>query len=208
MFLRRLLMVMSPDILEKLSLYRALLLKWSKAINLVSPSTLKDSDQRHFSDSLQLLKYIPEEVTCLIDIGSGAGFPGMVLAVARPGMAVHLVESDQKKCAFLSAVSRETFIPVTIHNERVENVDISKISPQVVTARALASLIDLLTLTEEWWSGLPNLVLLFPKGARAEAEIAEARRKFFFDVEVFPSKTDAEAVILRLKNVSRESFGA
>lgn len=186
----------------KLAQYKALLIKWSKAVNLVAPSTLSDSDSRHFKDSLQLVPFIPLEAKTLFDLGSGAGFPGMVLAMARPEIAVHLFESDQKKCAFLATVSRETDTPVLIHNRRIENVDENLAPlPDVITARALASLEELLGLTEQWWSRNPQVVLIFPKGEKAQAELIEARKKYEFDATLTPSQTDNRAKILRLTNV-------
>lgn len=192
---------MQPDLKQKLSIYKTLLLKWSKAINLVAPSTLSEIETRHFEDSLQILPLLPEEAKTLVDIGSGAGFPGLALALARANLKVHLVESDQKKCAFLSTVSRETFTPVIIHNERVENVDIKEITPDIVTARALASLTELLIMTRHWWEDNPNLLLILLKGEQAENEIAEASKKFSFSIAKTTSKTDSKAYILVLKNV-------
>lgn len=198
-------MVKLPNSLkEKLSLYKALLLKWSKAVNLVSPTTLKEADTRHLEDSLQLVPLIPDHTKILFDLGSGAGFPGLVLAMALPNIEVHLVESDQKKCAFLSTVSRETLTPVIIHNERIENVDrIDGAKPDVITARALASLVELIAMTELWWTDNPQLVLVFPKGAKATEEIEDARKKYAFDVSLTQSRTDDKAQILTLKNLQK-----
>ena len=93
-----------------LATYKSLLLKWAKVINLVSPATLADVDARHFQDSLQLIPLLPAHTKTLFDLGSGAGFPGLVIALERPDIRVHLFESDTKKCSFLSTVSRETHI--------------------------------------------------------------------------------------------------
>lgn len=189
------------DLQKKLSIYKSLLVKWSKAINLVAPSTLKEIETRHFDDSLQLLEYIPSDSKVLFDFGSGAGFPALVLAMARPDLEVHVFESDQKKCSFMGTVSRETFIPVIIHNERVEHVDIKTLpQPDVISARALASLKSLLDLSKVWWEERDDLLLLFPKGEKAEAEILEAREVYSFDLEISKSRTDPKARILRLKN--------
>lgn len=185
-----------------LALYKSLLIKWSKAVNLVSPSTLPDVDKRHFDDSLQLLPLIPVDAKVLFDLGSGAGFPGMVLAIERPDLQVHLFESDQKKCAFLSTVSRETHIPVVIHNQRIESVDEnSDVVPDVITARALASLVELLDLSAVWWIRNPQVILVFPKGAKATDEVAEARKIYDFDLQMAQSRTDKSAQILRLTNI-------
>ncbi|OIN85598.1 MAG: 16S rRNA (guanine(527)-N(7))-methyltransferase RsmG [Alphaproteobacteria bacterium CG1_02_46_17] len=200
-------MTLMPHNLSKsLAIYKSLLLKWSKAINLVAPSTLQDIEKRHFEDSLQLLPYIPSEAKIVFDFGSGAGFPALVLAMARPDLSFHLFESDQKKCSFLSTVSRETFIPVVIHNERVEHVDIKTLSrPDVITARALASLDELLTLSRPWWDlemgGNKDLVLVFPKGEKAAEETEAARKKYEFSLDVVPSKTDRRASVLVISKV-------
>lgn len=190
----------NPDLTAKLAVYKSLLIKWSKAINLVSPSTLTDIDTRHFNDSLQLLPFIPDDTKVLLDIGSGAGFPGLVLAMARPKMAVHLVESDQRKCSFLSAVSRETDTPIIIHNARVEAVDKS-IGPNVITARALADLATLLKLTEHFWSDNTGLTLVLPKGAKWSQEVKDAKTKYDFSLEHQTSTTEKEAAILVLSHI-------
>lgn len=187
---------------KKLSQYKQLLIKWGKVINLVAPSTLSHIESRHFQDSLQLLSIIPSEAKTLFDIGSGAGFPGLILAMASPDISVHLIESDQKKCSFLATVSRETDTPVLIHTARVKDVNISAL-PDVVTARALASLSELLEMTARWWQENPDLVCIFPKGAKADDEIAEALKLYKFSVETIPSQTDPVAKILILRNISK-----
>lgn len=198
---------MLPDLSKSLSIYKALLLKWSKAINLVAPSTLSDIDVRHFEDSLQILPHLPDGARILFDFGSGAGFPALVLAMARPELEVHLFESDQRKCSFLSTVSRETFVPVLIHNDRVENVNKESLpQPDAITARALASLSELLQLSRLWWDNCSNSpILIFPKGERADEEIAVARELFDFSVEKVPSRTDPKASLLILSGVRLRS---
>lgn len=137
-----------------------------------------------------------------MDIGSGAGFPGMVIAIERPDIEVHLVESDTKKCTFLSTISRETDTPVIIHNTRVEAVDKSKdLNPQVITARALASLTELLAMTSSWWLKNKEVCLIFPKGLKAEEEVVEANKKYKFQLKIVQSKTDENARILVLTQV-------
>lgn len=181
--------------------YAELLQKWQKAINLVGPDTLNNIEQRHFDDSAQLLKLIPETALNLFDFGSGAGFPGMVLAMIRPELKTHLVESDHRKCTFLSTVSRETMTPVTIYNERIESLSTEAI-PDIITARALAPLDKLLGYAMPWAAKNPDLILLFLKGARAEEEIDAARKGYDFTLEKFPSASDPSGCILKITGLA------
>jgi len=188
----------------KLQIYKTLLLKWAKVINLVSPSTLSDADSRHFIDSIQLVELIPVGTKELMDIGSGAGFPGLVIAIERPDIKVHLVESDTKKCSFLSTISRETNTPVVIHNCRVEAVDkVGQVNPDVITARALASLNELLVMTAAWWLKNGELTFILPKGIKAQEEIKEAQKSYRFQLKMVPSKTDDKAKILIIAQVEK-----
>lgn len=181
----------SRETCERFEKYHALLLKWQAAINLVGASTLDDVFIRHFLDSAQLLNCITSKEIVLADMGSGAGFPGMVLAILGV-RDVHLIESDVRKATFLREVSRETNTPVTIHDQRVEDVKVPHID--LVTARALAPLVDLLKMAKTL--GVKNC--LFMKGAQAEEEVAKARKKFDFNVEMIKSITDPEAKILKI----------
>lgn len=190
----------SRETSNKLDTYKSLLLKWQKTINLVSPSTLPDSDKRHFEDSLQLCGIVSRESKTVYDIGSGAGFPGLVLASAL-NAEVHLIESDQRKCQFLKTVSREANIPVIVHNARVENVDIP--APDTITARALASLDQLLEWTEKWWTENKEINLIFLKGIQIETEISVAKKHYDFDYKLYQSKTDADGRIIVLTSVRR-----
>lgn len=188
--------------LAKLDKYDVLLLKWQKAINLVGPTTLEDRANRHFLDSVQLLRYLPSTDVTLVDIGSGAGFPGLVLAMLGV-REVHLVESDIRKATFLREVSRETSLPVTIHDRRVEDCQIEGM--QVLTARALAPLVDLLGYMYRLGNGSAQTMGLFLKGVQAEAEIAKAHKKWEFELESFPSLTEPEAQILRITALKPKS---
>ena len=185
-------MVVSRETEQKLSTYLALLNKWQPKVNLVSPDTLVDARTRHFDDSAQVALLIPATVKTLHDWGSGAGFPGLVLAMLRPDLKVTLVESDQRKCAFLRTVSRETKTPVAIRDERIE--DIAPTFVDVISARALAPLKDLLRLSLPWAEANPALILLLPKGENADSEIAEAQKKYTFSLAKYPSKTASGAV--------------
>lgn len=190
----------SRESLEKLTHYLALLEKWQKAINLVSPSTMRDAWTRHFVDSAQLSALVPPNAKTLFDFGSGAGFPGMVLAILNPGLLVHLVESDQKKCSFLSAVSRETKTTVSIHNKRIESLETDAI-PDVISARALADLTQLLEYAQPWVKKNPDLVLLLPKGENYTNEMIELGAGHYQRCEEFQSVTSENARILRISGL-------
>ena len=191
--------IVSRETILKLETYGALLEKWQRAVNLVSGATLGDKWRRHFLDSAQLFPLLPDPATPLADIGSGAGFPGLVLAVMGASN-VHLIEADQKKAAFLREVARATGTPVSVHAERAETVTLPDV--RVVTARALAPLADLLA--HQHRLGAP--LGLYLKGARAQEEIEAARTDWHFDVTSLPSQTDRSARILRVENVSRETI--
>jgi len=187
---------------DKLDAYQALLLRWQKAINLVSSSTLKNAKERHFIDSLQVLPLILQGAKLLYDIGSGAGFPGLVIAMARPDLSVHMIESDERKGQFLRTVSRETSTPITVHTERIERVGLS--APDVVTARALADLTMLFDFCIGWAEENPLLEMVFMKGRAAEDEIEAARVIYDFDVTRQPSITGDGAVILKVTNLIKK----
>ena len=192
----------SRETLVKLRKYHDILLKWQRAVNLVSPKTIPEAWQRHFEDSAQIAQFLPPQAKTLLDLGSGAGFPGLVLAILRPDMDVHLVESDEKKCQFLRNVSRETLTPVTIHNCRIENLE-AGIIPDIITARALADLAALLGYALPYAEKNPALVLLFSKGEKADAEIAMAQESFSFEITTHPSLTHDGAQILEIWNLRR-----
>ncbi len=193
----------SRESLEKLEHYLALLEKWQKAVNLVSPTTIRDAWNRHFIDSAQLSSLLPTGAKTLFDFGSGAGFPGMVLAMLNPGLSVHLVESDQKKCSFLAAVSRETMTTVSIHNIRIESLQIDVV-PDVISARALADLNQLLEYSMPWARKNPDLVLLLPKGENYTSELKEIGSGRFAQCEEFRSCTSENARILRISGLKTD----
>jgi 16S rRNA (guanine527-N7)-methyltransferase len=186
----------------QLEQYHQLLLKWQKTVNLVGPATLDTAWERHFLDSVQLAPLLPPNAKRLFDLGSGAGFPGMVLAIMRPELDVHLVESDQRKATFLRNVSRETGCRVTVHDVRIEDMPTQPV-PDVVTARALAALDQLFAWCVHWAEANPELVLILPKGERAEEEIAKAQAHYNFVVDMKASLTAPGAQILRVSQLSR-----
>lgn len=181
--------------------YLSLLTKWQKTINLVSPSTLAHARDRHILDSYQLADHIPNSVRTLYDLGSGAGFPALVLAITRPEIAVSLFESDGRKCEFLKTISRE-IIPATIHMGRIESLSTTLPAPDLITARALAALDQLFDWALPWVQVNPKLIFLLPKGERWADEVELARQKYNFDIEDFPSITDKSARILKICNIS------
>jgi 16S rRNA (guanine527-N7)-methyltransferase len=192
----------SRETLERLELYRTLLLKWQSTVNLVSPATIDAIWSRHFHDSFQLLSAIDRNAKHWVDLGSGAGFPGLVCAIAardRPDPPIFsLVESDTRKCAFLREVSRATNTPVTILNARAESIP--PLDAHVVSARALAPLTRLLPLVHRHVA--PDGAALLQKGVRYAQELELARRDWQMDVDVLRSSTDADAVILRFRNLT------
>lgn len=183
----------SPETRDKLQTYMRLLNRWQMAINLVAPNTLLEAWNRHFEDSLQLIDLIPQNAV-IADLGSGAGFPGLVIAIARPDVKVYLIESDKKKGTFLLAVSRETGAHnVRIVQDRIETI-LPKLRVDVITARALAPLAELMAMTKSQ----PQATCLFLKGADWQKEVELARKDHLFMVIPQPSKTNPSAAVLRI----------
>jgi 16S rRNA (guanine527-N7)-methyltransferase len=175
-----------------------LLGRWTMRINLVAerdPAAIRD---RHIEDSLQLTPLLPPGDGPIADLGSGGGFPGLVLAIAanRP---MHLVESDRRKAAFLTeAVARLQLGHVQVHPRRIEEVALPPLA--AVTARALAPLGRLLPHAARLLGR--GGVAIFPKGRGAEAELTAARRHWTVRVERFASRSDGDATILRLSDIA------
>ena len=186
------------ETLERLDRYAALLTDWQTRMNLVGPATLDDIWGRHFADSAQLLKLAEDLPGPWIDIGSGAGFPALVMALL--GRAdVHLVEATAKKCRFLEAVADELGLAVTIHNARVESMP--AFPAGVISARAAAPLERLF----DW--GLrfarPATRWILPKGATVDEELSAARTRFGFDAELVASITDPRGRVVVATRVRR-----
>jgi 16S rRNA (guanine527-N7)-methyltransferase len=186
----------SRETSARLEAYAGFLREWSARINLIGAATLGDLWRRHFLDSAQLLRYVPAGTRSLIDLGSGAGFPGLVLAISGvPG--VELVEADARKCAFLREAARITAAPVEIRNTRIAALPPHVVD--VVTARGCAPLDRLLVLAQPFIG--PDTVCLFPKGERVEQELAAARRDWTMDLTRHASRSDPRGVILCLRRV-------
>jgi 16S rRNA (guanine527-N7)-methyltransferase len=194
----------SRETVGKLLQYGELIKKWNPAINLVSKSTIPDVWDRHIVDSLQLFPALPLSATRCLDIGSGAGLPGLVLAIISAQLnqdrVFTLVESDQRKCAFLREAARALGLQVAVLNSRVEGL--KPFRADVLSARALAPLSKLLAHAVVHLA--PDGVCLFSKGEMFSQEIAVAKELYEFQYEVIVSKTDPNGVILKvygIKNV-------
>lgn len=182
--------------IERFVLYLDLLKKWQKRINLVGASTLQDPWRRHFLDAAQLVKVIGPTSGPVYDIGSGAGFPGVVLAML--GIAdVHLVESDQRKATFLREALRTTGAAARIHAERIESIEGNGGGAAVITARACAPLATLLQITQKIWRS--DTIGLFLKGRNVDAELTVTKECWNIDVERLQSLSDPDGVILRIR---------
>jgi 16S rRNA (guanine527-N7)-methyltransferase len=190
----------SPEQLADLESFRTLLADWNARMNLVGPATLPDFWNRHAWDSAQLAQIAPEALTWA-DLGAGAGFPGIVLAVlgkGRPGFHAHLVESMAKRCRFLSQAVDDLRLPATVHNARAENLDLAV---DIVTARACAPLARLLGYA--WPYLRKGATGLFLKGQDVAAELDDAARYWEFDADVVPSRSDERGRIVRVRRLRR-----
>ena len=188
----------SNEILDRLRAYADLLVKWQARINLVGPDTIPNLWSRHFLDSAQVFPILPQLIHRVVDMGSGAGFPGLILAImGAPDM--HLLESDARKCAFLREAARVTETSVTVINQRIEKVP--PLQADVVTARALAPLDKLLGWAQPHL--LPQGHCIFLKGKGAEDELTAARKEWNISSEGVPSQSDPSGIILHLYEVCR-----
>ncbi|WP_273726314.1 16S rRNA (guanine(527)-N(7))-methyltransferase RsmG [Brucella gallinifaecis] len=193
----------SRETTERLIAFEELFRKWSSAINLASPSTLADLWSRHILDSAQIFPLAPEAKRWL-DLGSGGGFPGIVTACFLkdiPGASIDLVESAGKKAAFLRTAAGHLAVPARIHSSRIEAMWDKIDVPDVVTARALASLNDLFKLAEPWLT--TGSKALFQKGRDYQREIDESRVGWRFDLVQHESAIDKASVILEISNLRR-----
>jgi 16S rRNA (guanine527-N7)-methyltransferase len=183
----------------RLAAYRDLLLRWNATINLVAARSVADLERRHIADCLQLVPLVPD-AGAIADLGSGAGLPGLVIAAALPERAVHLVESDRRKAAFLvEAAATLGLRHVTVHPQRIERAALPPCA--AITARALAPLDRLLAYAAPHLA--PGGVCLLLKGRGAEEELTIAAAHWHFTAERFTSRTDTEATILRLSEIRR-----
>jgi len=197
---------LNEQAISRLSGFAQMVTRWNPRINLISPGTVPDIWTRHVADSAQLYRLLPDRAASLVDLGSGGGFPGIVLAIllaatGRP-MKIDLIESDRRKAAFLSSALRELDVSATVHPRRAEEVP--PLAAAVVTARALAPLERLVPLA------LRHLdhdgVGIFPKGRQHMAELALASDQFRVR-DIVPSLTDAESATIMIERSDHAAVG-
>ncbi|MBT3792610.1 MAG: 16S rRNA (guanine(527)-N(7))-methyltransferase RsmG [Rhodospirillales bacterium] len=196
----------SRETLDALIRYHDHVVKWQKVVNLVGPESLGYIWHRHILDSAQLLPLLPkkDKPVILLDLGSGGGFPGLVLAILAAGqgldLAVHLVESNGRKCSFLRETARVCGVNVEIHRQRLEQI--SPFEVDVITARGFAPLPKLLDLAEPFLTLSDPLALLL-KGRTCDQELTAARKNWKIEADTIPSESDPEGVVLRIKGIKR-----
>ncbi len=191
----------SRETFDRLVAFEQLFLKWNRSINLAAPSTLDDVWGRHILDSAQLARIAPDAKRWA-DLGSGGGFPGLVLAfllVEREGASIDLVESNRKKASFLQAVIGQFGLPARVVARRIDDSYTLVSAPEIVTARALAALPALLDLSAPWLT--KGSRALFHKGRDYRAEVEESAHRWAFDLVEHPSMTDAHGVILEVTDL-------
>ncbi|TDE37003.1 16S rRNA (guanine(527)-N(7))-methyltransferase RsmG [Antarcticimicrobium sediminis] len=192
----------SRETMDRLNRFVAVLEKWNPRINLVSRNSISEVWTRHIADSLQVFR-CTTPIGHWVDLGSGGGFPGLVIAILAqemaPDLRVTLVESDQRKSAFLRTAAREAGVRCTVITERIETLEPQE--ADILSARALADLETLMDYTQRHLK--PGGVALFPKGVTWKKECVAARQRWNFNAEQITSKTDPDAVILKIEGVSR-----
>ena len=190
----------SRETLSRLKAYIGLLTDWNTRHNLVSEASLKDVWQRHVWDSAQLAPLVPEKAKTLADLGSGAGFPGLVLALLlQDRLAVTLYEATRKKADFLRTVAERLGLCVAVRSERIEEA--ARIRFDVVTARACAPLPKLLEYAQHFAG--PGTVCLFLKGQNVGVELTEAHKSWRMKVRQYPSLTHPFGAILEIRELGQ-----
>ncbi len=190
----------SRETLAKLEGLVALITKWTKSINLIAPNSVSDIWDRHIVDSAQVLHLAPETWKSWTDLGSGGGLPALVVAILDPQRRpISLVESDKRKCLFLTTARRELDININVVNERIEKADLPKVD--ILSARALAPLDELLSFSETTLQ--PSGTALFSKGARYQEELDRAAQAWHFDVTAHQSQTNPDSRVLEISRIRR-----
>jgi len=193
----------SRETFARLKEFESAFVRWAGRINLAAPSTLPQIWERHILDSARLVRLAPA-ATLWLDLGSGGGFPGAVVAILlmdRPGSHVDLVESNRKKAAFLQTVLASLKAPARVHSRRIEDCYETIAAPEIVTARALAPLTHLLELAEPWLSR--GATALFHKGRDYQREIEESDNAWRFDLVKHDESVGGNGVILEISNLRR-----
>ncbi|MEX0971444.1 MAG: 16S rRNA (guanine(527)-N(7))-methyltransferase RsmG [Paracoccaceae bacterium] len=189
----------SRETLERLDIYHGELVRWTERINLISRASVAEIWQRHFADSAQLLTLADGHKGLWADFGAGAGFPGLVIAAMDPARQITLVESDQRKCAFLLNTAQKMGLSVNVVAQRIE--EIPPLKALVISARALAALDQLLTYAERHLA--KGGICVFPKGIQAESELTAARKAWHIECDLVPSQSDPNATILKIREFAR-----
>ena len=193
----------SRETLQALQQFEQLVRRWTDAVNLVSKASAADLWNRHIVDSAQVFAFCPQDAETWLDMGSGGGFPGLVVAIlAReklPALRVSLAESDQRKATFLRQAAQKLGLEVAVRSARIESLEPA--GADVLSARALAALPDLLGYAEQHLRA--NGVALFQKGARFPEEIAAAKRNWTFEVTPHSSLSEPDAAILEIRKIHR-----
>ncbi len=188
------------EVMARLDAYAATLIDWNGRMNLVSPASLADLWQRHMFDSAQLVPLIPNGTRRIVDLGSGAGFPGLVIAAMRGdgvGRETVLIESIEKKCAFLRAAAEAMGLGDAVRVIRGRAEDVTGLKADLVTARAVAPLDTLLEYAKNFAD--KQTALLFPKGRTAADELTAARQSWTLEGKMIPSRSDREASIIAIQ---------
>lgn len=201
----------SRETMARLSAFQALLGKWQKAINLVGPSTLQQFWSRHAADSAQLLRHAPPSANTWLDMGSGAGFPALIIAIMlaeqRPEACVHMVESDRKKVNFLRTVVRECGLNSQIHHMRIEQLTAERPAAladvDIITARALAALPQLVGLMAPFFNS--STIALLHKGRDWQEELTACAQYWTMQSEVHASMTDTAARLIEISQLAAKA---
>ncbi|NOZ31956.1 MAG: 16S rRNA (guanine(527)-N(7))-methyltransferase RsmG [Alphaproteobacteria bacterium] len=189
-------------ILAALAEYGDLLRRWNTIKNLVSRETLADLERRHLADSLQLMDFLGPEDRRILDLGSGAGLPGIPIAIAVGSCQVTLVEANGRKAAFLRQVARQLNLDLQVQHCRIEKfVWPHGAAPEILVSRAFARLPALLLAAERFFGS--DTRALFHKGRDYAQEIAESGEKWRYDVQIHRSRVAPDAVILEISGLSR-----
>ena len=188
----------SRETIYKIDHYVECLLDWQKKFNLIGKSTIENVWERHVLDSIQLLKLLPKNYTTLMDVGTGAGLPGFILAICEgEEKDIYLVDSNKKKCSFLEYVAHECDVRVSILPERIENINIGATKIDIITARAFSSIDNIFRLTKPYIHGKSKYLL--QKGINAKTELTNSKISAQLNVKYISSVTNRDAFILDIE---------